>query len=207
MTCAGTVYSCAVITCCIIALLVAWQIQTLRHADSHFYRVDERTLTSKRKYLQDLRRQCVDTDKAATMAATKAKAKAKAIIVFLLDDAGWDFGFCRHAHGGDNIEEKKPLIDTPHIDNLAREGVWVKNYYAGASVCTPSRAAMLTGRLHPRTGAGKLVFFPPHHIISWIQSFLGHSLGLLPDEITIADALGAFNWKTSMIGKSGKIEF
>ena len=58
------------------------------------------------------------------------------VIVILTDDMGFnDVSF----HGGG-------LIETPHIDRLAQEGVRFANGYAGSAVCAPSRAMLLTGR-------------------------------------------------------------
>ena len=87
------------------------------------------------------------------------------------------------------------------MDTLARTGGVLDTFYAAASVCTPSRAGLLTGRLPPRTGAGGTVFFPRNSPISWLQWLAGYSMGLLHDEITIADALGAAGYSTSLIGK------
>ena len=103
-------------------------------------------------------------------------------------------GFDINAHWGARIR-------TPNMDTLARTGVVLDTFYAAASVCTPSRAGLLTGRLPPRTGAGGTVFFPRNSPISWLQWLAGYSMGLLQDEITIADALGAAGYSTSLIGK------
>ena len=64
------------------------------------------------------------------------------VIVILTDDMGFnDVSF----HGGG-------LIETPHIDRLAQEGVRFANGYAGSAVCAPSRAMLLTGRYSTRFG-------------------------------------------------------
>ena len=59
-------------------------------------------------------------------------------VVFLGDDWAW-------GDLGENNPEAKGLA--PNLGNLAREGLRCTNFHAGASVCTPSRAALLTGRL------------------------------------------------------------
>ena len=57
------------------------------------------------------------------------------IIVILADDLGWyDVG-----------HEEVP-IDTPHLDKLATQGTRLTQFYASASICSPTRAALLTGR-------------------------------------------------------------
>ena len=64
------------------------------------------------------------------------------IVVLFADDLGWgDLGSYGH-----------PNIATPHLDKLANEGQRWTSFYAPASVCSPSRAALLTGRLPNRTG-------------------------------------------------------
>lgn len=60
------------------------------------------------------------------------------VIFILADDQGWgDAGFAGH-----------PYLRTPHLDRLAAEGTWFRQFYVAAPVCSPSRAAFMTGR-HP----------------------------------------------------------
>src|SRR5688500_11917785 len=90
-------------------------------------------------------------------------------VVIFADDLGYgDLGCYGH-----------PTIRTPHLDRMAREGMRFTQFYSAAEVCTPSRAALLTGRLPPRNGmCGKRrVLFP------------ASKSGLLADEITIAELL------------------
>ena len=62
------------------------------------------------------------------------------IVIIFCDDLGYgDLGTFGH-----------PTIRTPNLDNMAAEGQKWTNFYVGASVCTPSRAALITGRLHPQ---------------------------------------------------------
>jgi len=57
-------------------------------------------------------------------------------ILFLTDDQGWaDAAFAGH-----------PYLKTPALDRLAREGTWFQQFYVASTVCSPSRAAFLTGR-------------------------------------------------------------
>ncbi len=63
------------------------------------------------------------------------------IIIFLTDDQGW----------GDLSINGNKNLSTPHIDNLARSGVTFERFYV-SPVCSPTRAEILTGRYHPRSG-------------------------------------------------------
>jgi arylsulfatase A len=81
---------------------------------------------------------------------------------------------------------------TPNLDRMAAEGMRFTQFYSAAEVCTPSRAALLTGRLPPRSGMcsnKRRVAFP-------------NTTGGLPaDEVTIAELLKADGYATACIGK------
>eukprot|EP01083_Nonionella_stella_P294495 1001119_1 len=63
-------------------------------------------------------------------------------VIFFVDDIGYgDVGFTGH-----------PSISTPNIDKLASEGMVLTSWYTGQAICSPSRAAMLTGRYPVRSG-------------------------------------------------------
>ena len=110
------------------------------------------------------------------------KKKKPNIIVIFCDDLGYgDLGTFGH-----------PTIKTPNLDKMANQGQKWTNFYAAASVCTPSRAGLMTGRYPIRNGMcsdKKRVLFP-------------YSLGGLPQsEITIARALKNVGYNTACIGK------
>jgi len=81
-----------------------------------------------------------------------------------------------------------PHINTPNLDRMAAEGMKFTDFYAAASVCSPSRAALLTGCYPPRVSITK-VLFPRDNI------------GLNPEEITIADALKKRGYSCACVGK------
>jgi len=108
------------------------------------------------------------------------------IIIILADDMGYgDLGCYGH-----------PSIRTPNLDRMAAEGMRFTDFYVAAPVCTPSRAALMTGRLPIRTGmAGTLQGL---HRDVLVPKDTG---GLPTNEITIAAALHAKGYVSEAIGK------
>jgi arylsulfatase A-like enzyme len=99
------------------------------------------------------------------------------ILVILIDDLGnADLGY------------RGSEIETPNIDDLAENGVQLESYY-GLPVCTPARAALMTGRYPMRYGLQTNVIFP------------AHKYGLPTDEVTLAEALKKEDYETAMVGK------
>ena len=112
-------------------------------------------------------------------AAPPARAQQPPNIIMLFaDDLGW----------GDLSSFGHPTIRTPNIDRLGAEGVRLTTFYAAASVCTPSRAALLTGRYAARFGMSRIL--SP-------QS----DTGIATSELTVAEALRARGYRTAAIGK------
>jgi arylsulfatase A-like enzyme len=105
-------------------------------------------------------------------------ASVKPNIVFIMAD---DLGNADLGYRGSDIQ-------TPHIDRLAMEGVRMESFY-GQQVCTPSRAALMTGRYPMRHGLQTLVIFP------------SHTYGLPTDERTLPQALHDAGYQTYMVGK------
>jgi len=117
----------------------------------------------------------------ASLAAGRDVQQPNFVIIFA-DDLGY----------GDPGCYGNPTIRTPHLDRMAVEGMRFTQFYSAASVCTPSRAALLTGRLPVRSGMcsdRRRVLFP-------------NSLNGLPaSEITLAAALKERGYSTACVGK------
>ncbi len=104
-------------------------------------------------------------------------AKPNVVVIFT-DDQGYnDIGCFGSA-----------LIRTPNLDQMADEGIKFTDFYSANSVCSPSRASLLTGSYPPRAGVTKVLF--PRDTI-----------GLHPEEVTIADILKNEGYATACIGK------
>jgi len=100
-------------------------------------------------------------------------------IVILTDDQGY----------GDTGRYGAVGFETPSLDRLADEGIRFTDFYVPATVCTPSRAALLTGSYPKRVGLHEAVLFP----------YSEH--GLNPDETTLPELLKPLGYRTGMIGK------
>ena len=116
------------------------------------------------------------------------------IVLIVVDDLGYgDLG----AYGGD-------VIQTPTIDRMAAEGVRMTNFYASAPVCTPSRAAMLTGR-YPMRSHMTLPLYPRNHPMEFMLKLVDryqYDVTAIPeDEATLAEILSRVGYRTGMVGK------
>jgi len=114
----------------------------------------------------------------AAMANAAAAAERPNFLIILCDDLGY----------GDLAGYGHPVIKTPHLDALAREGMRLTDCYSAAPVCSSSRAGMMTGRTPSRIG-----------IYDWIPA--GHPMHLLREEITIASLLKQAGYATCHVGK------
>ena len=108
------------------------------------------------------------------IATSASVAGTRPNIVFVMaDDMGWgQTGYRGH-----------PVLKTPHLDAMAANGLRFERFYAGGPVCSPTRAAVLTGRSHVRTGV------------------LEHGYALRLQEKTIAQALRDAGYVTGHFGK------
>ncbi len=122
---------------------------------------------------------------AAHTACAQAPDRPVNVIVMLIDDAGYnDFGFLGETQ-----------LRTPHMDQLAADGVNFRQGYVSASVCCPSRGGLLTGRYQQRFGHeynGPREAVAPYHEAE---------AGLAVTEYTIGDVFQAYGYRTQCVGK------
>lgn len=113
--------------------------------------------------------------------AAEAASRPPNVILILADDLGYrDLGSQGH-----------PSIRTPVLDKLAAGGLRLTGFHAGASVCTPSRMALLTGAYPVRLG--------------WTEGVLGNRMGMhhgmSPDALTLAEIFQGEGYATAISGK------
>jgi arylsulfatase A len=117
----------------------------------------------------------------AMAASLVAKSEPPNVILMMADDLGYKDLSC---YGS---EKQK----TPVLDKLAKEGIRLTSFYAGATVCTPSRMALLTGAYPPRLG--------------WRGGVVGYGIktlnGLAPEALTIGEVFKEAGYETALIGK------
>lgn len=110
---------------------------------------------------------------ATLIAATAPAAQRPNVILVMADDQGWgETGYNGH-----------PLLKTPHLDAMAENGLRFNRFYAGAPVCSPTRAAVLTGRSCYRVGVPE------------------HGYALRHQEITLPQLLANAGYQTAHFGK------
>jgi arylsulfatase A len=113
------------------------------------------------------------------------------VILILTDDQGYaDLG----CYGATRIK-------TPRIDRMAAEGMRFTDFYAAANVCTPSRAALLTGCYPQRVGMGEIPPVPGGKPWQTRVLYPGARFGLNPHEVTLAEILKARGYATAVVGK------
>jgi len=113
----------------------------------------------------------------STFAWAQTAPRPNIVIIFTDDLAYGDLGVTGN-----------PNIRTPNLDRMAAEGMRLTDFYSASSICTPSRAALLTGRLPIRTGLNQVLF--PYA-----------KGGLQAEEVTVAEALQDSGYRTAMVGK------
>ncbi|MEO1011898.1 MAG: sulfatase [Bacteroidota bacterium] len=120
----------------------------------------------------------------------KKKDKRPNIVIVFTDDQGYADVGVFGAKG----------FATPHLDQMAEEGMRFTDFYVASSVCSPSRAALLTGCYPQRIGIPN-VLFPERENTAWDPKDRKSKTGIHPDETTLAEMLKAHGYATACFGK------
>lgn len=105
------------------------------------------------------------------------------LIVVMVDDMGYEGVSCFG----------NPYFKTPEIDRFAAEGMKLTDFHSSGTVCSPTRAGLLTGRYQQRAGI--------EAVIHPVSDHPEHRKGLKPSEITFAEVLKKAGYTTGLIGK------
>ena len=119
---------------------------------------------------------------APTLTANEAGKRKPNLVVIMADDLGYGELSC---YGNNNYK-------TPHLDALARAGVRFTDYHSNGAVCSPTRAALLTGRYQQRAGVGGVIY-------AGFDQNRNH--GLHQSETTFAESLGGAGYQNGCFGK------
>lgn len=111
----------------------------------------------------------------------EAPAPSPNFLIILADDLGYG-GIGAFGH---------EQVRTPHLDALSEEGLTFYHFYANAPVCTPTRAALLTGNYQQRSGLEGVIY------VRWET----RQVGLDTSEVTLAERLKARGYATGIMGK------
>ena len=112
---------------------------------------------------------------------TAAQTRRPNVVLILSDDMGYaDIG----SYGAKDIH-------TPHLDRLAREGVRMTDCYSNGPVCTPTRAALMTGRYQQRLGP----------VMEWALTPRDRGVGLPTQETCVARMLKDAGYRAAIFGK------
>src|SRR5687768_11908887 len=121
--------------------------------------------------------------------AALTHARQPNVVFILTDDQGYNDLGC---YGSKTIK-------TPRIDQMAAEGIRLTDFYSVGPVCTPTRAALMTGCYPQRVSLGEVVQMG--NAKSGRVIYAESPFGLNLDEITIAEVLKSAGYATGMVGK------
>ena len=116
-----------------------------------------------------------------SLVSAKGPEVQKPNVVFILtdDQAPWALGLSGHPHA-----------DTPHLDKLFKQGMWLKKAYVVTPVCSPSRTSLMTSRYGSELG-----------VTDWIHPRNEPDLGLNPKTVTWTEAMQSAGYRTGLVGK------
>jgi uncharacterized sulfatase len=115
-----------------------------------------------------------------TLLACNLKAARPNVVFILTDDqAPWALGLSGHPHA-----------NTPNLDKLFKQGMWLKKAYVVTPVCSPSRTSLMTSRYGSELG-----------ITDWIHPRNEPKLGLNPKTVTWTEAMQQAGYHTGLVGK------
>ena len=156
------------------------------------------------------------------LASAALAAKRPNVVLVMADDQGWgQTGYYNH-----------PVLKTPNLDAMAANGLRFDRFYAGGPVCSPTRASVLTGRTHDRTGvynhgyplrlqektlpaAMKAAGYSTGHFGKWhLNGLRGPGVPILADDTHSPGAFGFDTWLSTtnffdmdpLLGRKGKFE-
>jgi len=117
----------------------------------------------------------------SSLVSAKGSDVRKPNVVFILtdDQAPWALGLSGHPHA-----------DTPHLDKLFKQGMWLKKSYVVTPVCSPSRTSLMTSRYGSELG-----------VTDWIHPRNEPDLGLNPKTVTWTEAMQSAGYRTGLVGK------
>ena len=129
---------------------------------------------------------------AAASAQTRSSPRPRNFLILFVDDLGYnEISLGEHKPPSGGYSGYGGKTQTPHVAQLAAEGLTFTAWYSAWHCCSASRAAMLTGRLPPRTGVDSV----------GSGVFTAAAIGGLPrNETTFAEALHRANFATAAIG-------
>ena len=137
---------------------------------------------------------CTSAARSAAPSAAGAAAAGRPpnVVILFTDDQGYEDVGCFGS----------PLIRTPNLDRMAAEGMRFTDFYVAASVCSPSRAALMTGCYPQRINMNVFTRLVKGQMQGGgVVQFTTTPTGLHPDEITLADLLKARGYATACVGK------
>jgi len=113
------------------------------------------------------------------------------ILIILVDDLGYG-------------DLDSPALDTPNLERMASQGVCLTSFYATASVCTPSRAGLLTGR-YPVRSLMTTPLLSTRDAMNLVMDVLGRYsygvTGIPQDEVLLSEVLLRRGYRTGLVGK------